>query len=424
MIELTEHEPEQADPIERMVREQGAAEFEESATRRPAEPEPEPVEQWSPPPPPAPRARPTPSLTRILFNTRTLALVVLLLLAIAPLKLDIAYKFVAQVALIYAFAILSLVVLTGYVGQISLCQGTFVGIAAFSVGFFVQGPMHMNYFVAAILGVVVAFFLGVIVGIPALRLRGIMLAIVTAGVALVFDYYFFEDPQFAWFTGGYSGWNIDNGSLFGYVFDNRPFLHHFVDLPVFGHTDLIKMPTYWLMLAVFGVVSLLMVNLHNSGAGRRFRAIRDSELAASTMGVDLVRYKLLAFGISAAVAGVGGAFFPIVLNSVSPQPFGLFYSLQFAAFGVLMGIRFVPAAALGGFFMSFVPELLSRLPLLTFNLGPLTIHGPNISYYWFSIALGGLLVVQLIAVPDGVWGDLVARARHLRERRSVARAAA
>ena len=111
-----------------------------------------------------------------------------------------------------------------------------------------------------------------------------------------------------------------------------------------------------MVLAFFAVVAVLVVNMHDSGSGRRFRAIRDSEIAAATMGVDLTRYKLLAFGLSAAVAGIGGAFFPLVQGRVSDQPFSFFYSLQFAAFAVLVGIRFVPAAFLGGVFMSSCPR--------------------------------------------------------------------
>jgi branched-chain amino acid transport system permease protein len=155
-------------------------------------------------------------------------------------------------------------------------------------------------------------------------------------------------------------------------------------------------------------MALLMVNLHNSGAGRRFRAIRDSELAAATMGVNLTRYKLLAFGMSAAIAGMGGAFYPLVAGSVSPQPFWLFTSLQLAAIAVLMGVRYVPAAALGGVFMAFVPDVLTRF-------GHGTAFGRiryDISFDWFQIAVGVLLVIQLIALPDGVWGDLRNRALH------------
>jgi branched-chain amino acid transport system permease protein len=164
---------------------------------------------------------------------------------------------------------------------------------------------------------------------------------------------------------------------------------------------------YVLMVGLFCLVALLMVNLHESGAGRRFRAIRDSEVAASTMGVNLTRYKLLAFGMSAAIAGLGGSFYPLVAGSVSPQPFWLFTSLQLAAIAVLMGVRYVPAAALGGVFMALVPDVLTR-----FGHGTFRGHAYDISFDWFQIAVGVLLVIQLILLPDGVWGDLRNRVLH------------
>ena len=109
-------------------------------------------------------------------------------------------------AVVFALGILSVVVLTGYVGQVSLCQATFMGISAFGTGWLVN--FGLNFWVAAAVGVVLAFFLGVIVGLPALRLRGILLAIVTVGVALSFDYYFFQDKAFDWFNGGCrAGWS-------------------------------------------------------------------------------------------------------------------------------------------------------------------------------------------------------------------------
>ncbi|MEA2645750.1 MAG: branched-chain amino acid transport system permease protein [Chloroflexota bacterium] len=310
---------------------------------------------------------------------------------------SIAIRADASFAVIFALGILSVVVLTGYVGQVSLCQATFMGISAYGTAWLVNSGV--NYWVAAVVGVILAFGLGVLVGIPALRLRGILLAIVTVGVALSFDVYFFQDDAFAWFNGGGGGWGVDGATLFG------------LQLDAINPENVLH--TYWLLLAVFAVVAILLVNLHDSGSGRRFRAIRDSELAAATMGVNLTKYKLLGFGISAAVAGIGGAFFPVVLGRVSSQPFSFFYSLQFAAFAVLMGVRFVPAAAMAGVFMAFVPELLIRLS------GAMHVE---ISYDYFSIVLGALLVLQLITAPEGVWGDSAARIHHLlhRNKRVVA----
>src|SRR5207237_3279828 len=107
------------------------------------------------------------------------------LLARIPVGFDVGFKFDAALAVIWAFGLLSLVLLTGYVGQISLCQATFAGVGAYTAGMMVSS-VHVDYLVAVIAGVVVAFALGVIGGLPALRLRGSTLSIVARGVALVF----------------------------------------------------------------------------------------------------------------------------------------------------------------------------------------------------------------------------------------------
>jgi branched-chain amino acid transport system permease protein len=315
------------------------------------------------------------------------------ILARLPVGLDIAFQFDAALAVIWGFGILSLVLLTGYVGQISLCQATFAGVGAYAAGMMVS-TFHADYLVAIAVGVFAAFVIGLVVGLPALRLHGITLAIVTLGIALVFDRYVFQDHIFDWFTGGSGGWRVDGATMFGLQMDSSKHL----------------LAAYLVLLALFCIVALLMVNLHESGAGRRFRAIRDSELAAATMGVNLTRYKLLAFGMSAAIAGLGGSFYPLVVGSVSPQPFWVFTSLQLAAIAVLMGVRYVPAAALGGVFMAFVPDVLTRF-------GHGTMFGRysyDISYDWFQIAVGVLLIIQLILLPDGVWGDLRSRVLHAR----------
>jgi ABC-type branched-subunit amino acid transport system permease subunit len=321
------------------------------------------------------------------------ALIAFAVLARLPVGFDTGFQFDAALAVILGFSLLSLVLLTGYVGQVSLCQATFAGVGAYAAGMMVS-TFHVDYGLAIAVGVLAAFTLGLVVGLPALRLHGITLAIVTLGIALVFDKYVFQDHAFEWFTGGSGGWRVDGATLFGLRMDSSKNI----------------LVAYLVLLALFCLVGLLMVNLHDSGAGRRFRAIRDSELAAATMGVDLTRYKLLAFGMSAAIAGLGGSFYPLVAGSVSPQPFWVFTSLQLAAIAVLMGVRYVPAAALGGAFMAFVPDILTR-----FGHGTLfNRFSYDISYDWFQIAVGVLLIVQLILLPDGVWGDLRKRAMHAR----------
>ena len=320
------------------------------------------------------------------------AVVAFAILARLPVGLDAGFQFDAALALIWAFGILSLVLLTGYAGQVSLCQATFAGVGAYGAGMTVSS-LHGGYLLGIIVGVLFATALGVLVGLPALRLHGITLAMVTLGIALVFDKYVFQDHLFDWFTGGAGGWQVSTANLLG--------------LPVDSSRHLLA--AYDVLLALFCITALLMVNLHQSGAGRRLRAIRDSELAASTMGVNLTRYKLIAFAMSAGIAGLGGSFYPLVAGSVSPQPFSVFTSLQLAAIGVLMGVRYVPAAALGGLFMAVVPDVLTR-----YGHGTFMNRAYDISYDWFQLAVGVLLVLQLILLPDGVWGDLRGHAVRVR----------
>ena len=322
-----------------------------------------------------------------------IAIVAFAVLARLPVGLDGAFQFDAALALVWAFGILSLVLLTGYAGQVSLCQATFAGVGAYGAGMTVAG-LHGGYLLGIVVGVLFAMVLGVLVGLPALRLHGITLAIVTLGIALVFDKYVFQDHVFDWFTGGTGGWQVTSASILGISVDSSKHL----------------LAAYDILLALFCITAVLMVNLHQSGAGRRFRAIRDSEVAASTMGVNLTRYKLLAFALSAGMAGLGGSFYPLIAGSVSPQPFWVFTSLQLAAIGVLMGVRYVPAAALGGLFMAVVPDVLTRYGHGVF-MGRLY----EISYDWFQLAVGVLLVLQLILLPDGVWGDIRGRAARIRD---------
>jgi len=320
------------------------------------------------------------------------ALIAFAVLARLPVGLDAGFQFDAALAVIWAFGILSLVLLYGYAGQVSLCQATFAGVGAYGAGMTVAS-LHGGYLLGIVVGVLFATVLGVLVGLPALRLHGITLAMVTLGIALVFDKYVFQDHLFDWFTGGAAGWQVSSASLLGISVDSSKHL----------------LASYDVLLALFLVCAVLMLNLHSSGAGRRFRAIRDSELAASTMGVNLTRYKLLAFAMSAGMAGLGGSFYPLVAGSVSPQPFWVFTSLQLAAIGVLMGVRYVPAAALGGFFMAVVPDVLTR-----YGHGTFLNRAYEISFDWFQIAVGVLLVLQLILLPDGVWGDLRSHAARIR----------
>ena len=147
-------------------------------------------------------------------------------------------------------------------------------------------------------------------------------------------------------------------------------------------------PTFAFCAACLIGCCWLVANLQRSKTGRMLAAIRDAEVAARTSGIDVTRYKLLAFGISAGLAGLAGVLLDLTIGVADRQSYGLLLSINFAAVVILMGPNFVAAAIVGGVFLAWGAEALDKLPLLK----------PE----YFNIVLGGGLIVQLIVAPDGV----------------------
>jgi branched-chain amino acid transport system permease protein len=292
-----------------------------------------------------------------------------ILLAVAvPALLSDYYRSLAALAVIVAILILSLNLLTGFVGQISFCQYTFAGLGAMTVGALsgAQGH-HWSFWVSMPLGVLFAAFGGFLVGIPALRLSGLFLAILTLGVALGADRYLFANGTWNSFTGGVNPRTPSRPTLFGYHLTSQYSFYIFA-------------------LVIFLLLALLVWNLRIGKTGRVLRAIRESEVAASTMGLNLVKWKLAAFTVSAAIAGLGGALLAVQIGSVSPASYDFLHSITLAAVVVVAGVGSLASAAIGGLFVWWVPELLNHL---------------GVNAQFFPLILGTLLVVQLVFSPQG-----------------------
>lgn len=294
-----------------------------------------------------------------------------------PLALSGYYEYLAAETLIIGLIVLSLVVLTGFVGQVSFCQYSFAAIGAFTVGSLVGGQ-GWSFWPALGLGVVASIGVGVLVGIPALRLSGLFLAILTISVALFFDNFVLAPGTWNSFSGGISSWSVNRPSFLGISLNGA---HAF----------------YLFTLGVFLLAVLLVWNLSKSKTGRALRAIRNSEIAAATSGVNLTVWKLLAFGISAGLAGLAGAMLAPLIGSVSAGAFTFQQSLTVVAIAIVVGVRSVAAGAVGGIFLIFGPELLSHTPL-TNNL-------------WFPLIVGGVLILQVVLTPQGVVVDWQERFR-------------
>ncbi|HVH51447.1 MAG TPA: branched-chain amino acid ABC transporter permease, partial [Gaiellaceae bacterium] len=234
-----------------------------------------------------------------------------------------------------------------------------------------------SFWPALLVGVICSIGVGVLVGIPALRLSGLFLGILTIAVALFFDRFLLAPGTWDGFSGGISSWTMA-----------RP---HFLGISLAG-----SYAFYLFTLAVFLLAVLAVWNLSRSKTGRVLRAIRNSEIAASTSGVNVTAWKLAAFGVSAGLAGLAGGLLAPAIGSVSAGAFTLQQSLTVVAIAIVVGVRSAGAAAVGGIFLIFGPELLTHTPLSTL---------------WFPLIVGTVLILQVILTPQGVVPDWQERFR-------------
>ena len=281
---------------------------------------------------------------------------------------------------------LSVVVITGFVGQISLAQMSFAGISAFVVSKLSaeQGwPFPWPIFVGAI----VALIVGLLVALPALRVRGVNLAIVTFAFSVAVYNVVFQNTSV---TGGYHGALVTVPS---WINPNNAGRYHFLGLTAGDGLQPNPM-TAMFGLVVVVVLSYLVANLRRSTTGRQMLAMRSNERAAAAAGVNVAATKMLAFAISAFIAGMGGAVLAYQSGAVTAGPFNYPASLIFFAFAYLGGISSVSGAVAGGL---LVPGGL----LFTFledRFGVPT---------GLTLVLGGLgLILAAIQNPEGIAGRM------------------
>ncbi|HEV7677964.1 MAG TPA: branched-chain amino acid ABC transporter permease [Candidatus Dormibacteraeota bacterium] len=293
-----------------------------------------------------------------------------------PAFFDFSLHGLATNAAVTALLALSLVLLTGFVGQVSFCQYSFAALGAFTVGSLVVGH-GVSFWLAALLGTAFAGVGGVLVGIPALRLRGLLLAVLTVAVALFVDVFVLTPGTWDGLTNGSTAWtNIGYPSFLGRQLESYTF--------------------YLFALGVFLLAALLVWNMRNGKTGRVLRAVRDSEVASSTLGLNVAAWKLAAFGVSAALAGLAGALKAVADASVaggSQSAYSFQYSVALVASITVFGAGSIFSAAVAGFFIIFAPQALDMTPL---------------SHQWFPLILGVILIVQLVFNPEGV----VVKAEH------------
>jgi branched-chain amino acid transport system permease protein len=265
------------------------------------------------------------------------SLVVLALLLLVPAFVKNFVIFQMTMLLIYGVAVLALNILTGGSGQFSLGQSAFYAIGAYTSAILME-QYNVNYALTLPIAGVICFGAGFLFGQPALRLSGVYLALATFALATAMPQ-LLKLGYFEKWTGGVQGLVVDK--------PDAPF-----GLPLSQDVWL-----YYFTLAITVAIYVFSVNLLRSRSGRAFMAIRDNEIAASAMGVDVALYKTLAFGVSAGITGVAGGLGAIAVQFVAPDSFTINFAIALFLGMVVGGVGWLPGSFIGSAFIIFVPNI-------------------------------------------------------------------
>ena len=264
-----------------------------------------------------------------------LVILTVLFLALLPLGLGNYGYYILATVMLYAMVALSLNVLIGMGGQISIGHAGFWALGAYASALTVT-KLGLPFIAGVAMGGVIAAVFGVLVALPALRVQGHYLAIATLGFAVVVQQVLFE---WEWLTGGRQGLFVPRPSLFGFELSSD-----------FSY--------YYLLLATFLLLAWLAGNFAKSHTGRSLMALRMSPIAAECCGIPRPRHIIIAFAISAFFTGVSGALYGHLLGHLSTETFSLTISLSFLTMAVIGGLHSRAGALLGGAFLALAPEVL------------------------------------------------------------------
>jgi branched-chain amino acid transport system permease protein len=298
-----------------------------------------------------------------------LAIVVLL----APLALDSFY--IGELALVYIYAIagIGLMLLVGYTGLVSLGHAAFLAIGAYAHAYLLSRgwPFPLSLIAASLFTAAT----GAIVGLPAMRMTGIYLAIATLAFAIIVEQVI---AHWESVTGGYRGMLVPEAHLLGInLGEGREF--------------------YYLCLFVAVVCLLAALNILRSPTGRAMIGIRDSEISAQSMGIDLARTKSIAFAISAGFTGLAGGLFAHKIGYLAPDAFTLLTSIQLLLMVVVGGLGSMHGVFYGAIFIGLLPQ---GIAILRDNLPAAVGQLPGLEPGMFGL----ILVLFLIYEPLGIYG--------------------
>jgi branched-chain amino acid transport system permease protein len=339
-----------------------------------------------------------------IFNTpakRAWFGVLLVVAVIAPFWLSLDWVHLYSLVFAASIGAIGLNIISGYTGQISLGHAFFLGIGAYT-GIVISAPTGQRLLGLGIDNVLVwlpaaglvAALIGVAVAPIATRLRGLYLAIVTLGLVFLGEHIFREAVSV---TGGVgTGRSGPRPTLFGFEFHASG--------EVFGIMLARQQRMYFLGLACLILFGFLAKNLVRSDVGRAFAAVRDRDIAAEIMGVNLNTTKLLAFGVSSFYAGVAGALTATFVGFVEPAGYNLLLSILYIAMVIIGGVATISGSIMGAAFITLLPRFVQELPHYVPLVSPRP-FGPWPNIFHIERMLYGLFIILFVILePRGLYG--------------------
>lgn len=313
----------------------------------------------------------------VLLAVAFIGVPLLAMLKVGPFGHDYIFKAILVPFLILSLAAIGLNILIGYCGQISLGAGAFMAVGAYAAYNFALRVPYLPLPAAILLGGATAALVGILFGIPSLRIKGLYLAVATLAAQFFFDWLFL---RVKWFTN-----YTPSGSV------NAP------ELSFFGYVVASPVERYIVALTFVTVFALIAKNLVRSSVGRQWMAIRDMDIAAEIMGVRPLYAKLTAFAVSSFIIGVAGALWAFIhLGSWEPLTFSIDRSFQLLFMVILGGLGSILGSFLGAAFILILPIVLDQLPQAV----GLHLTVETVSHLVFIIT-GALICALLIAEPHG-----------------------
>lgn len=305
-------------------------------------------------------------------------------LVIVPFSVNDYWLYMVCLMTINVVAATGLNILTGFTGQVSLGQAAFMAVGAYTVAW-MERDLGTPFLVNLVGAGLVAAALGIVVGIPSLRVKGLYLAIATIAASFILHFVFVHWESV---TGGNTGINVAPARIPG------------MELTTYFQL-------YWVIMPVTIIMVVAAANIFRTRIGRAFIAIRDRDISAEVLGIPLLQYKLMSFAIASFYAGVAGGMWAYFFRVVTPESFPFMMSIFLLAAIIVGGMGTILGGVVGAVFMTITPELLR---FVVEWVSPWVPNAGTLLSPVRTIVFGGLIIGFLVFEPQGL-AEIIQRVR-------------